>query len=102
MTSRRRKKAGAFAVAGVITLVLGACAGDDAGASQGTTKLANRTTGPAVAPLNPAVVRIDAQHVGHVIRMVRRSAGTRKPSAEPMEPGSGTDGTRQTGSDQRT
>jgi len=49
MTSRRHKhkKVGAFAVAVVITLVLGACAGDDAGASQGTTKLANPTTGPA-------------------------------------------------------
>jgi hypothetical protein len=46
MTSRRRKKVRAFAVAVVITLVLGACTGDDAGASQGTTKLANRTTGP--------------------------------------------------------
>jgi hypothetical protein len=48
MTSRRRKKVRAFAAAVVITLVLGACAGDEAGASQGTTKLANRTTGPAV------------------------------------------------------
>jgi hypothetical protein len=46
MTSRRRKKVRAFAVAVVITLVLGACAGDDAGASQGTTKLANPMTGP--------------------------------------------------------
>jgi hypothetical protein len=46
MTSRRCKKVRAFAVAVVITLVLGACAGDDAGASQGTTKLANPTTGP--------------------------------------------------------
>jgi hypothetical protein len=45
MTSRR-KKVRAFAVAVVITLVLSACAGE-AGASQGTTKLANRTTGPA-------------------------------------------------------
>jgi hypothetical protein len=48
MTSRRRKKVRAFAAAVVITLVLGACAGDEAGASQGTTKLANPTTGPAV------------------------------------------------------
>jgi len=45
MTSRRHKhkKVGAIAVAVVITLVMGACAGDDAGASQGTTKLANPT-----------------------------------------------------------
>jgi hypothetical protein len=48
-----RKKVGAIAVAVVITLVLGACVGDDAGASQGTTKLANPTTGPAVT--GPAV-----------------------------------------------
>jgi hypothetical protein len=34
MTSRRRRNVGAFAVAVVITLVLGACAGDDADASQ--------------------------------------------------------------------
>jgi hypothetical protein len=47
MTSRRRKNVRAFTVAVVITLVLGACAGDEAGASQGTTKLANPTTGPA-------------------------------------------------------
>jgi hypothetical protein len=46
MTSRRRRKIRAFAVAVVITLVQGACAGDEAGASQGTTKLANPTTGP--------------------------------------------------------
>lgn len=39
----------------VITLVLGACAGDDSGASQGTTKLANPTTGPAeTAPAETA------------------------------------------------
>lgn len=43
MTSRMRKTVGAFAMAVVITLVLGACAGDDAGASQGATKLANPT-----------------------------------------------------------
>jgi hypothetical protein len=57
MTSRRHKhkKVGAFAVAVVITLVLGACAGDEKGASQGTTKLANRTTGPAVT--GPAETR---------------------------------------------
>ncbi|MCI0634104.1 MAG: hypothetical protein L0206_09350 [Actinobacteria bacterium] len=42
-----RKKVGAFAVAVVITLVLGDCAGDDAGASQGATKLANPTQTPA-------------------------------------------------------
>jgi hypothetical protein len=48
MTSRSRKKVRAFAVAVVVTLVLGACAGDDAGASQGTTKLANPMTGPAM------------------------------------------------------
>jgi len=47
MNSRRREKIGAIAVAVVITLVVGACAGDEAGASLGTTKLANRTTGPA-------------------------------------------------------
>jgi len=47
MTSRRRKKVGAFAVAVVITLVLGACVGDDGGASQGPTKLANPTQTPA-------------------------------------------------------
>ena len=47
MTSRRHKNVGAFAVAVVITLVLGACVGDDAGASQGATKLANRTLTPA-------------------------------------------------------
>ena len=48
MTSRRRKNVGAFAVAVVITLVMGACTGDDAGgASQGATKLANRTLTPA-------------------------------------------------------
>jgi hypothetical protein len=49
MTSRRLKheKVGAFVVAVVITLVLGGCAGEEKGASQGTTKLANRTTGPA-------------------------------------------------------
>jgi hypothetical protein len=46
MTSRRHKNVGAIAVAGVITLVLGACAGDEAGASQGATKLANRTLTP--------------------------------------------------------
>jgi hypothetical protein len=49
MTSRRRKKVGAIAVGVVITLVMGACAGDDAGASQGATKLANRTLTPAAA-----------------------------------------------------
>jgi hypothetical protein len=47
MTSRRRKKVGAIALVVVITLVLGACVGDDAGASQGTTKLANPTQSPA-------------------------------------------------------
>ena len=47
MTSRTRKKVGSFAVAIVITLVLGACAGDDAGASRGATKLANQTQTPA-------------------------------------------------------
>jgi len=47
MTTRRHKKVGTIAVAIVITLVLGACAGDDAGASQGATKLANRTLTPA-------------------------------------------------------
>jgi hypothetical protein len=47
MTSRRRKKVGAFAVAVVITLVSGACAGDEADASQGATKLADRTQTPA-------------------------------------------------------
>lgn len=45
MTNRRREKVGAIAVAVVITLVLGACAGDDAGGSQGMTKLPNPTTG---------------------------------------------------------
>lgn len=49
MTSRRRKKVGAFALAVGITLVLGACVGDDAGASQGTTKPANRTVTPRAA-----------------------------------------------------
>jgi len=49
MTSRRHKhkKVGAFAVAVVITLVLGACADDENRASQGTTKLANPTQTPA-------------------------------------------------------
>jgi hypothetical protein len=42
-----REKVGAIAVAVVITLVLGACTGDDAGGSQGTTKLANPTQTPA-------------------------------------------------------
>jgi len=46
MTSRMREKVGAIAMAVVTTLVLGACAGDDTGASQGTMKLANPTTGP--------------------------------------------------------
>jgi hypothetical protein len=49
MTTRRRKKVGAFAVAVVITLVLGACTGDGAGASQGATKLANPTQTLAAA-----------------------------------------------------
>jgi hypothetical protein len=43
-----RKNVGAFAVAVVITLVLGASTGDEADASQGATKLAYPTTGPAV------------------------------------------------------
>lgn len=47
MTSRRRKKGGSLAVAVVITLVLGACTGDDAGAGRGTTELVNRTQTPA-------------------------------------------------------
>jgi hypothetical protein len=43
MNSRMREEVGAIAVAVVITLVLGACAGDDSGASEGATKLANPT-----------------------------------------------------------
>jgi hypothetical protein len=55
MTSRMREEVGAIAVAVVITLVLGACAGDDSGASEGAGKLANPTetraaTGGATGP----------------------------------------------------
>jgi hypothetical protein len=71
MTSRRRKQVRAFAAAVVITLVLGACAGDDAGASQGTTKLADPTqklaatggveTGPTETAPPPAQAAPDVQ-----------------------------------------
>lgn len=64
MTRRRHRKVGPIAVAVLITLVMGACVGDEAGASRGMTKLANPTThastggagtgpaetGPTVAP----------------------------------------------------
>jgi hypothetical protein len=83
MISRRREKVGAFAVAGVMTLVLGACAGDDAGASQGTTKLANRTLTPAATggaetgPAETGSPRAPAQAAPDVVERGECSAGAR-------------------------
>ncbi|MCI0634099.1 MAG: hypothetical protein L0206_09325 [Actinobacteria bacterium] len=104
MTSRRRKNAGAIAVAVVITLVLGACAGDDAGAGQGATELGNPAltpaetggadTGPAeTGPAETGVENPESPPLAEPVRIgtvTRSDAGcTLELDAEPIPAGAG-------------